>query len=283
MEKRGMAATREEQDRERSQLEALWIREAARWDGTGGAFGEAMLAAIRLRRGEQVLDVGCGTGATTLAAGAQVGPAGRAMGVDISAPIIELARRRGSGVANVEFIEGDAQDHPFGDGRFDAVISRFGTMFFADPAAAFANLQRALRPKGRLAIVCWADPRTAEWTAVAGRVALEHFGRPPDLGAPGAPGPYAFADGDHLRNVLASAGFAAVKVEAIVRTMRMGDDLADVVGFVTSLEQTKQLFAGEPAERVSAVVDALRTGFAPFVGPEGVVMRGTAWLATASR
>ena len=116
-------------------------------------------------------------------------------------PGLELAHVRAvaSGLDGVSFIEGDAQVHPFEPGAFDAVISRFGTMFFDDPVAAFANLRRALRRGGRLAVVAWQGPFESESTAVAVKVAIAHFGHPPDLGAPGGPGPFAFADGDHSR------------------------------------------------------------------------------------
>jgi SAM-dependent methyltransferase len=266
-------------------FQELWLREADRWDGTGARFGDAMLDVARLTPGERVLDVGCGHGTTTLEAARRVAPEGAAVGVDVTAPLLARARERAveAGVDNVGFLEGDAQVYPFEDGAFDAVISRFGTMFFEDPEAAFANLGRAVRPGGRLAIVCWQGPLESEWIAVAAGVAVAHFGTPPDLGPPGAPGPFAFADGDRLRRVIEAGGFGDVTIEAVTRSMRMGDDVDDVVELITSLDQTKALFAGQPAGKVAAAVDALRQGFSPYDGPDGVVMNGTAWLASAGR
>ena len=126
-------------------------------------FGRAMFDAARLRPGERVLDVGCGFGTTTIEAAECVAPSGRVLGVDISAAMLEPARQRvaAAAIGNIELLEADAQVHPFAAGAFDAMISRFGLMFFEDPDAAFANLARALRPGGRLVFVCWPDPMKA--------------------------------------------------------------------------------------------------------------------------
>jgi SAM-dependent methyltransferase len=267
---------------DREALGDLYLREVDRWDGTGRRFGEAMLETVGLRPGERVLDVGCGHGTTTFEAARLVAPGGVAVGNDISAPLLDLARSRAAaaGIGNVEFVEGDAQLHPFEQETFDVIISRFGTMFFTDPEAAFANLGRAVRPGGRMAFVAWQDPLKAEWIAVAVRAVAPHVGFP-DLGAPGAPGPFAFADGDRLRRIVEAGGFTDVTLELVTKPMLMGKDVADVVGFITDLDQTKALFAGKPEDKVAAAIADLRQGIAPYAGPEGVVMDGTAWLVSA--
>jgi SAM-dependent methyltransferase len=261
-----------------------WVREAARYDAMNGAFGEALLVAASLEAGERVLDVGCGNGATSLEAARRVAPGGAVLGVDISPPMLDLARRRASeaGLTNVEFLQADAQVHAFEPSEFDVVVSRFGVMFFEDPEAAFANLARALRPGGRLAMVCWEDILHSEWIIVPGAAAAEHVGFP-DLGPPGAPGPFAFADGERLKGILEAAGFAEVSLEAITRSMRIGDDTDDVARFITSLELVRDLFAGKPEDKVAAAVAAARDAVAPYAGPDGVVMSATAWLVQAGR
>jgi SAM-dependent methyltransferase len=262
-----------------------WVRQAARYDAMNAKFGEAMLDAAALQPGERVLDVGCGNGATSLEAARRVQPGGAVVGVDLSAPMLGLARQRASeaGVANAEFVEHDAQVHQFEPGAFDVVVSRFGVMFFDDPEAAFATLAGAVRPGGRLAMVVWEDVFKSEWIIVPGAAAAEHVGFP-DLGPPGAPGPFAFADGDRLKGILAGAGFSDIRLEAITRPMRIGDDVDDVTEFITSLELVRDLlFAGKPEDKVAAAIAAAREAVAPYAGPDGVVMNATAWLATARR
>jgi SAM-dependent methyltransferase len=261
-----------------------WVQEADRYDTMNAGFGGAMLEAVSLQSGERVLDVGCGNGATSIEAAKRVAPGGSVTGVDISAPMLAFARRRaaGQGAENVEFLDCDAQVHEFDGGAFDVVVSRFGTMFFEDPAMAFANLARAVRPGGRLAIAVWEDILKSEWIIVPGAAAAEHVGFP-DLGPPGAPGPFAFSDGERLKGILESAGFSAVSLEAITKPMRIGDDVDEVAEFILSLELVRDLFAGKPRDKVDAAVAAAREAVASYAGPDGVVMNGTAWLATARR
>ena len=260
----------------------LYVRETERIEAMNGPFGEAMLEAARLQSGERVLDVGCGTGATTIDAARRVGPAGAAVGVDISAAMLDVARQRVSdGIDNVVFLEADAQVYPFDEGTFDAVISRFGTMFFDDAESAFANLGHAVRPDGRLVIVC-PDPPKSEWVAVTFAAVAPHVGVP-DVGPPGAPGPFAFADGDRLARVVKAGGFRDVTLQAVTRPIRLGDDADDVVAFITSLKEGRELLAGKPEANVAAAVDALREAVSRYAGPGGVVMNETAWLASAHR
>jgi SAM-dependent methyltransferase len=262
----------------------FWVAEAKRFDEMNREFGLAMLDAARLRPGERVLDVGCGNGETTLQAGDRVAPGGTATGVDISAPMLAYARSRAElgAIDNVQFLEADAQTHAFELGEFDAVISRFGAMFFPDPVAAFANFGRAVGSGGRLSIVCWQDVLKSEWTAVIGGAAAAHLGFP-SFGAPGAPGPYAFADPDRLNQAVASAGFGDIRIEGITRSMRMGDDVEDVTRFFTALDIVREWFGGKPKDKVAQAIDAVRKATAPYAGPDGVVMTGTAWLLTARR
>ncbi len=262
-----------------------WVREEARYDAMNGGFGEAMLSSAALQPGERVLDVGSGNGATALAAATLVAPEGAVVGIDVSAPMLALARRRATsaGIDNVQFLEADAQTHRFEEAAFDAVISRFGTMFFDDPGAAFTNFGHAVRPGGRLAIVCWQDMFKSEWIVVPGGAVAAHVGSP-DFGPPGAPGPFAFADGDRLTRIVAAGGFRDVTLGAVTRPMRIGDDVDDAVAFITSLELVReQLFAGKPQDKVAAAVDAAREALVPFAGPDGVVLNGGAWLLTAHR
>jgi SAM-dependent methyltransferase len=250
-----------------------------------GPFGQAMLDAARLQPGERVLDVGCGFGTSTLEAAERVAPSGRVVGVDISAAMLEPARRRvaAAGWDVIDLLQADAQVHRFEAGSFDVVISRFGMMFFEDPVAAFANLAGALHPGGRLFFVCPQDPLKSEWVAVAFGAAVATLGRAPDLGAPGTAGAFALADGDRLTRLLDAGGFQQVQLETVTRPVCLGRTTDDTASFIMSLPESKALFAGAPKETVEAAVAALRAAFAPYLGSHGVVVDATAWLVSAHR
>lgn len=191
-----------------------------RWVGFGGAMESRvrevnglLLARAAPTPGENVLEIGCGTGATTVPLAEAVGAHGRVLGVDIAEPMLAAARKRvaGSGLANVSLVLADAQAHRFEPARFDLILSRFGVMFFADPRAAFANLCGAARPGGRLCFACWAPLAENPQWLVAYEAALRRLG-PPAPQDPRAPGPLAFSDPDYVRGFLAAAGFADIEI-----------------------------------------------------------------------
>lgn len=249
-------------------------------------FGHVMLEAARLQPGERVLDVGCGHATSTIDAAERVTPNGRVLGVDIDHEVLESARHRISGTGLheiIELLEADAQSHPFPDGGHDVLISRFGTMFFADPAAALANLARALQPDGRASFVCWQDARTNEWAAVPVGAIVAELGRAPDLGSPTGPGPFAFADGDRVTRLLTGAGFADVTLQAVTRPVRLADDAAGAAELMFRLPQIEPVLAGLSEAEVGAVRAALRDAFTAYEGPNGAVLDGTAWLVQARR
>ncbi|MPZ14679.1 MAG: methyltransferase domain-containing protein [Chloroflexi bacterium] len=262
-----------------------YVAEAERYDALLGAFSEALLEAAHLRPGERVLDVGCGTGATTIEAARRVLPDGAAIGVDVSPPMLDLARKRAAaaGLDRVEFRRADAQTHTFDEGRFDAVISRNGLMFFGDPHAAFTNLARALRPGGRITFVAPQGADRSEWIMVAGAAAAPHVGIPQGL-APNAPGPYGLVDPDRTRGILQGAGFADVGIEELTRPVRVGDDVEDALSFIRSMPRVAGLFAAAPPDKQAAAIEAAREALVPYAGPDGVVMHNNGeWLVTASR
>jgi SAM-dependent methyltransferase len=258
-----------------------WLRHNDWWERMFAPFGEAMLQAAALRGGDRVLDVGCGAGTSTVAAARAVAPDGAVVGVDISPQMLDVARERAPELGNVTWLEADAQLHQFQPAGYDAVISRFAVMLFDDPMAAFTNLHSCLRPGGRMAFVCWQAPTACEWISVALSVAVPAVGRYPDLGEPGAPGPFAFADGERLRGLVAAGGFGDVTVEAVTRPQRLGADPYEAVAAVMALPETRDLLAGSPDGAYAEVAAALTEAFTPYAGPEGVVMDSTAWLVSA--
>lgn len=249
--------------------------------------GEAALDAAAPQPGERGLDVGCGCGDTSLALARRLGDAGRALGVDLSGPMLARARERAveAGLGNLEFLQADAQTHAFEPASFDLAVSRFGVMFFADPAAAFANLARALRPGGRLAFVCWQPLARNPWMAVPALAAAGELPEPPPPPDPHAPGPFAFGDPERVRGLLAAGGLDDVGVEALEGSLVVGHGLGfdAVVDFALRMGPTGRWLADASdalRERVRAAVDrALR----PYAGDTGVRMAYAAWRVTARR
>src|SRR5262249_53195803 len=187
----------------------IWVAQQGRLDRQLDPLGRAALGALGPRAGEHILDVGCGSGQTTLQLAEAVGPTGRVVGVDISQQLLGAARRRDSD-GRVSFVHGDAQTYEFGE-PFDAIFSRFGVMFFPDLAAAFTNLRGALKPRGRIAFVCWRAEAENPIMTVPMAAAAKHFPPlpPPD---PNVPGPFSLADRGRIARILDDAGFGAIDI-----------------------------------------------------------------------
>ncbi|MFL5298636.1 MAG: class I SAM-dependent methyltransferase [Phenylobacterium sp.] len=240
--------------------------------------GRAVLDRLALAPGERVLDVGSGCGQTTLATAEAVGPAGQALGVDISRPMLAVARERAAGAPNVSFLEADAQTYAFEPAAFDAIHSRFGVMFFEDPTAAFVNLRRALRPGGRLGFVCWRPMAENPIMSLPLAVALKRLPSPQPP-TPGAPGPFAFADGERLRGILEPAGFADVSI-APQDMATGGNTLDEAVGLALRMGPLGAMLREHPDVR-GAVVDDIRDALSEHVVDGRVMLASATWIASA--
>ena len=259
-----------------------WARDWRHYDRSVAAYHPLLLDAAAVEEADAVLDIGCGAGQVTRDA-ARRAPAGSALGVDLSRRMLEVARAQAEaeGVANARFEQADAQVHPFEPAAFDTAVSRFGAMFFADADAAFANVARALRPGGRLAMVAWRTLDENEWL-VELRAALA-LGR--DLPAPpaGAPGPFGQADPDRVRAVLAGAGFAAVGLEALDLPFWLGGDADDAFAFFSASGVVRGLLHGVDDAGRAVAFDRLRDVMRAHETPDGVLFRSAGWLITARR
>jgi SAM-dependent methyltransferase len=264
-----------------------WVKFQETLDTELSALSGVALDRAGLAAGEAVLDVGCGCGGTALELGRRVGPGGSVLGVDLSNPMLARARERAAAerLAHVSFRQADAQTEPFAPGAFDLVFSRFGVMFFADPPAAFANLCRALRPGGRVTFVCWQKLVENEWVTLplAAVAKLVQLPPPPP---PGAPGPFAFADPDRVRGILAAGGFSDIAIEDVRLPLALGGGGLDgavefslEIGPVASA--LREAEAG-PELRAQAA-DAIREALAPFAAAGSLRMPSAAWVATARR
>jgi SAM-dependent methyltransferase len=261
-----------------------WVAMQERLDAQLEPFGRLVVDRLRLVPGERVLDVGCGCGATTRALAARVGPTGAAVGVDVSAPMLAHARTRPTTGPQPSYVRADAARwRP--DERFDAVFSRFGVMFFADPAAAFSNLHALLRPGGRLAFICWRAFEQNQWVYVPLMAALPFLPPLPPM-PPGAPGPFAFADPVHVRGVVERGGFVDVALEpqdleAVVGGR--GADLDAATEFLLQMGPTARLLAGVEPDVRSRIAAAVREAIAPYHEAGGVRMGSAAWVVSARR
>jgi len=262
-----------------------WVRRQQMLDRQLEEIGAAAIDAANISTGDAVVDVGCGCGDSTLALAARVGEHGRVVGLDVSAPMLDLARERArrAGAANVEFTCDDAQVHAF-VGDFDVVFSRFGVMFFDDPVVAFGNLRSALRDGGRLAFVCWQALPKNPWMSVPLMAVLRHITIQMPA-SPEAPGPFALADAARLEKILAQAGFRDIALRGLDTDLLVagGGDLDEAVGFVLELGPVERALGEAPPAVREAVRLEVREALAAHAGSGGVRMPSSAWIVTATK
>ncbi len=251
------------QDRMDHQLEPLGLR---------------AMQALEPKPGERFLDIGCGAGQTTLALARAGQPGGSAVGIDISRPLLQVARDRTPAGLDATFVETDAQTYAFAPASFDAAFSRFGVMFFSDPAAAFANIRSALKPGGRLAFVCWRAPAENPFMTLP-MAAVASLATPPAPPTPGAPGPFAFADPEHIRAILDAAGFKGVALSQHDQKIGSGD-LEQSLSVALRVGPLGAVLREHPDQR-DKVIDAVRAALSVHDGPDGVRLGSASWIVTA--
>lgn len=235
-----------------------------------------------LRPGERVIDVGCGSGATTVAFARKVAPSGGVLGVDVSEPMLARARQAAPKELPIEFVKADATVHPFEPSSFDVLASRFGVMFFADPALSFANMRKALKPAGRLAFACWREPRENPFFMAPLAAAYKHVPKLPQLG-PEDPGPFAFASEARVQRILGDAGFKNVEMEAcpLLLDAAIGGGLDGAVQGALQIGPVSRALDGQPDELRIAAANEIRAALTPFAKGDAVLLPASVWLVTA--
>jgi ubiquinone/menaquinone biosynthesis C-methylase UbiE len=252
-----------------------------------GEHGEEALRRYPPRRGDRVLDIGCGFGDTTQRLAGLVGSQGAALGVDAAARFVETATEEAAeaGVDNARFEVADVEVTTF-DERFDLAFSRMGTMFFANPVAALRNVRQALAPGARLVMVVWRRREDNPWLYRAQTIVERIVARPDDTAEPTCgPGPFSMASADTTSDILLRAGFTDVALHRCDIPILMGGDLDEAIATTMAIGPAAELLrlAGDRAAHLRDEVDAaLREGLADFVGDDGVRAGASTWLVAAS-
>ncbi|MEM6761188.1 MAG: methyltransferase domain-containing protein [Pseudomonadota bacterium] len=249
----------------------LWVDQQAPLDALMSPVLDGVLERADLKAGHKVLDIGCGTGTSTLRAASVVTPDGHVLGADIAAPMIASARSRAHKSPAVQFEILDVAEHAFPDGGFDRVISRFGVMFFADPVAAFVNIRKAMAPGALLSMACWGQLDQNPWFQMPMYAAKERLGAPPALD-PNAPGPFAFRDTDRVLGILRNAGFEAPQVEVASLELTPPGDLDTVAHQAAVLGPARRAIDhfGASADAIEDIERRVRERFARFETANGV-------------
>ncbi len=227
---------------------------------------------------DHVLDVGCGCGSTSMQL-SQL--AAKVTGIDISGPMLEIAKSRLAS-DGVTFELADAAVHSFQRNSFDLIFSRFGVMFFADPVAAFSNLRTSLKAHGRLCFLCWRAIDENPWMMVPLTTVLQ-FVSPPEPAQPGSPGPFAFADVEHVRSILEQAEFQAIEFKPLDSSISVGtgEELQESLTFLEKIGPVAALIADQSQQVIAQIRAALLTTLKEHQTPEGIRMGAACWIVSA--
>lgn len=256
-----------------------WVEMQAMLDQMFQPLEALLLEAVRALPGGRVLDVGCGTGSTTLAIARRLGTEGSCFGIDISEPMLALARARaeGDGVP-ARFIRADAESHAFAPASFDMIISRLGVMFFDDPVQAFANLRRAARKDAGLRFIAWRSPAENPFMTTAGSAAAPLLPNLPER-RPNAPGQFAFADQERVRSILEKSGWDGIEIQPVDVTCTLPEK--DLVRYFTRLGPLGQVLPDVDERTRGQIIQTVRPAFDPFVQGAEVRFTAACWMVGA--
>ncbi len=258
-----------------------WAEDQEKLDAMMQAMADVAVAAAAPVMGESIIDIGCGTGATAVALADLVGPEGRVLGVDVSRPMLEVARSRIGDRANLAFAEADAAATHFEAASADLVFSKFGVMFFADPEAAFRNIFAAVKPGGRLTFICWRALQENPFATLPMGAALKYL-PPQPKPAPYAPGPFAFADPVRVGHILTQAGFKTPAFAAFDTTMVVGRKPESAAREAVLVGMASRLLLEASDETRAKVIEDLTVTYEAHMTPDGVKLPAHCWVVTAS-
>jgi len=270
----------------------------AYWNGPGGQrwadrqqaqdillapVADILIDRAKTKAGESVVDVGCGSGAISIALAQKVGPSGHVLGIDISGPMLARARQIAPADLPIDFALADATVYPFEPKSFDLLASRFGVMFFAEPARSFANMRKALRPSGRLAFACWREPRENPFFMAPLQAVYKHVPKLPQQG-PEDPGPFSFSSEARVQRILSEASFTGITMEPcnLSLDIAVGRGLDAAVESALEIGPSARALAEQPPDLVAAAARSIREALAPFARGQTVPLPASIWIVTAS-
>jgi ubiquinone/menaquinone biosynthesis C-methylase UbiE len=259
-----------------------WVQRQEEQDRLLAPVAEVLLDRAAVRAGEFVLDIGCGWGGIAIALARRVAPGGHVLGVDVSELMLARARELLPPELPLEFALGDATVYPFAPGRADLLFSRFGVMFFADPARSFTNMRRALRGGARVAFACWREPRANPWLMLPLQAAYRHVPRLPEVG-PEDPGAFSFAAEPRVRDILERAGFDAIRLEPVDLSIDLasGGGLDAALSTAVGIGPTSRALEGQPAALQAAATAEIRAALVTQQLGGRVPLAGAIWIVTA--
>jgi ubiquinone/menaquinone biosynthesis C-methylase UbiE len=259
-----------------------WVHRQEEQDALLAPVAEVLLERAAARAGEFVLDIGCGWGGIAMELARRVAPGGRVLGIDVSEHMLARARELAPPGLPIEFVLGDATIYPFEPDKADLLVSRFGVMFFADPARSFANIRQGLRRGARVVFACWREPRANPWLMLPLEAAYRHVPRLPEVG-PEDPGAFSFAAESRVREILGRAGFAAVHLEPVGLTLdiAISAGLEAAVATAIGIGPTSRALDGQPQALQAAATQAIAAALQRHLSGDRVPLAGAIWIVTA--
>ncbi len=262
-----------------------WVEKQSEMDIMLNPLGEKALAKLDLKNNSEVLDIGCGCGATTLEIAKKVSE-GTVTGLDISVPMLDKAESEASiqGIANVDFKVVDVQVDQLASEKYDYVYSRFGVMFFDDPYEAFKNIFSSIKEGGELSFVCWQDPSLNPWQSLSVQVIRAYLDMPSP--PPRSPGPFAFHEKDYVKEILEKSGFSNISFDDNQEdiTMFSGKSLQEASEDYLAINPVvTEMLKDSPDDLKAEIVESLKEAFSEFHKGDGLVFPSATWVVSASK
>ena len=264
----------------------IWVERQNAMDTMLSPLGEAALNKLNFNEEENVLDIGCGCGHTTLNIAKRIGPSGNVTGLDISEPMLKRAKESAveMSITNTSFKCVDVQTEDLGDQIYSSAFSRFGVMFFEDSVAAFKNINKSLISGGYLSFVCWQSPAVNPWQSLFIQEVKKYLDLPSP--PPRSPGPFAFMESEYVSSILEESKFQDITIEGHEAEVNMfsGRSLSDSVKDYISINPVVTQMLKESSEnQIAEIVNSGIEAFSPYYSEKGLIFPSATWLVTARK